>query len=184
LKKKSCQQSKPRIPLKVDGIQVNFCKNPLCDNYGVPASMDKQPRGRVAASAHRDSYTLVGSGNRTPMLHCHKCGEYPTLKSNQGIAEEVARFSLFLKETKTTCPNTACDNHSVSIDAGKSYYSAFGKTSGGSQRFKCKSCNKVFTVRKPTAGQRTPHKNKTVFSLLMNKVPFKRICEVADMMPS
>jgi transposase-like protein len=183
LKKKSCQQLKPRIPLKVDGIQVNFCKNPLCDNYGVPASVDKQPRGRNTQLKERDSYTLVGSGRHVPMLHCHKCGEYPTLKSNKGIAEEVDRMHLFLCEKKVSCPHGACANHDISIDAGKTYYSSFGKTSGGSQRFKCKSCNKIFTIRKPTAGQRTPHKNKTVFSLLMNKVPFNRICEVADINP-
>jgi len=183
LKKKSCQRTGVRIPLEADGIQVNFCKNPLCDNYGVPASMNKQPRGPKAASAPRDSYTIVASGKRMPMLHCHKCGEYPTLKSNQGIAKEVDRISSFLQGRKPSCPHETCDNHNVTIDAGKAYYSAFGKTSGGSQRFKCKSCSKIFTVRKPTAGQRTPHKNKTVFSLLMNKVPFRRICEVAEINP-
>jgi len=183
LGKKSCQDEHSRIPLEVDGIQVNFCKNPLCENYGVPACATKQPRGINSQGKSRDTYTLVGSGRKVPMLHCHKCGEYPTLKSNQGIADEVARLSKSLAVEKASCPIITCDNYGVGIDAGKSHYSAFGKTSGGSQRYKCKSCNKVFTVRKSTAGQRAPHKNKTVFSLLMNKVPFKRICEVADINP-
>jgi transposase-like protein len=167
----------------VDGIQVNFCKNPVCANYGIPASSTKQPRGPGAALKGRDSYTLLGSGKSAPMMRCHECGEYPTLKSNQGIADEVKRISSYFNRDEPSCPNAACINHKISIESGKVYYSAFGKTSGGSQRFKCKSCNKVFTVRKSTAGQRLPHKNKVVFSLLMNKVPFNRICEVADINP-
>lgn len=117
------------------------------------------------------------------MLHCHKCGEYPTLKSNQGIADEIQRMCIQFNEEEPSCPVEACSNHNVSIDQGKDFYSFFGKTTGGSQRFKCKACGKVFTISKSTARQRMPHKNKTIFSLLMNKVPFKRICEVADVHP-
>jgi len=182
LKKKSCQQVRPRIPLNIDGIQVNFCKNPACENYGVPASSQKQHRGRNARLTG-DVYTVVSSGKGIPMLRCHKCGEYPTLKSNQGIADEIQRMMRQFEQKKPRCPVQSCSNHNVSIDAGKEYYSAFGKTSGGSQRFKCKACGKVFTVSKSTARQRASHKNKTIFSLLMNKVPFKRICEIADVHP-
>ena len=35
--------SKLRIPATVGNVQVNFCKNPACPNFGVPASQDKQP---------------------------------------------------------------------------------------------------------------------------------------------
>jgi len=91
LKKKSCQQVRPRIPLEENGIQVNFCKNPTCDSYGVAASTQKQPRGRNAR-LKGDVYTVVGSGKGIPMLRCHKCDEHPTLKSNQGIADEVQRM--------------------------------------------------------------------------------------------
>jgi hypothetical protein len=35
----------PRIPLEVAGVQVNFCENPSCSNFGVPASAEKQPKG-------------------------------------------------------------------------------------------------------------------------------------------
>jgi hypothetical protein len=53
---------KPRIPLAVVDIQVNFCKNPLCLNFGRPASMDVQLRGPGAASRGKDVYTVTGSG--------------------------------------------------------------------------------------------------------------------------
>lgn len=50
----------PRIPAPVNGIQINFCKNPLCLNYGRPASSEPQPRGRKATSRIKDSYKLSG----------------------------------------------------------------------------------------------------------------------------
>lgn len=118
------------------------------------------------------------------MLHCHACGEYPPVKSNVAIREEVERLSSYLKQRiAPSCPNVACDNHGVGVRADSNAYQAFGKTASGGQRYRCKACGRTFTVRKATAGQRTPHKNKIVFSLLMNKAPFRRIGEVADINP-
>ena len=45
-------------------------------------------------------------------------------------------------------------------------------------------CHKTFSVRKSTIRQKQPHKNKIVFTLLMNKSPFRRILEVADISAS
>ncbi|WP_155158433.1 hypothetical protein [Sansalvadorimonas verongulae] len=43
----------PRIPPEIDGIEVNWCNNPVCDNFRIPASKErKDPR-----------YTLSGSRN-------------------------------------------------------------------------------------------------------------------------
>ena len=81
-----------RIPIEVDGIQVNFCKNPQCPNFGVPASTKRQPRGKGSTERGRDTYNVVGSGRGTPMLRCGFCGQYPTIKSNKGIHEELIRF--------------------------------------------------------------------------------------------
>jgi hypothetical protein len=80
----------PRIPPEHGGIQVNFCKNPHCENYGTPGA---QTTGR---GAQRDRYTVVSAGRQYPVLKCHACGEYPPLKSNKGIAEELARLSAYL----------------------------------------------------------------------------------------
>jgi hypothetical protein len=35
---KGASQLNDRVPRKVGTIQVNFCKNPQCKNFGVPAS--------------------------------------------------------------------------------------------------------------------------------------------------
>ena len=177
-----------RIPEPSGDIQVNFCKNPKCPNFGVPASPDKQPRGPGAADKNRDSYTISGSKGSarfSPSLKCNTCNESPPLKSNRAIAEELQRMSLYLSEKPTTCPNSKCTNHQLDVKAGKAYYSFFGKTKSGSQRYMCKSCQTTFSVGSSTIRQRLPHKNIEVFRLLVNKMPLKRICEAADIsMPS
>lgn len=158
------------------GIQVNYCKNPTCDNYGVPAS-------QVSGRQRKDRYALSGAGRQTPVLKCHACNEYPPLKSNLAIAEELDRLGGYLAQpVEPSCPNEDCDNHHNGI-SNKACYASFGKTRSGSQRYKCKSCGKTFAVANATTGQKHPHKNRMVFSLLMNKMPFRRICEAADVNP-
>lgn len=62
-------------------------------------------------------------------------------------------------------------------------YQSFGLTKSGSQRYRCKLCRKTFAVGKSTTGHKQPHKNRLIFSLLMNKSPLRRICEVANIGP-
>jgi hypothetical protein len=82
---KGPKQLRERVPIAVGTIQVNFCKNPQCQNFGIAASTKRQPRGPGAAQRGRDTYTVVGSGRGTPMLRCSFCGQYPTIKSNKAI---------------------------------------------------------------------------------------------------
>lgn len=181
MEQKSSQRKGPRIPLESAGIQVNFCKNPACDNYGIPASILKQPRGRKAASRGRDGYRLNRGDSGVTQLACLSCKEVFPLKSNQGISEELQRIGGYLAKTlESSCPEPSCSNHEVGISAEKTSYQAFGKTRSGSQRYRCKACGRSFSVGKSTIRQKQPHKNKTIFQLLMNKSPLKRICEVVD----
>ena len=176
--------TKLRIPEEINGIQVNFCKNPRCLNYGRPASSEQQPRGPGSKERARDSYTITGgkdrNSNRVVFLKCHHCGEYPTVKNNLAIQEEIQRLSSYLvPKSETSCPTLGCPNHTISIKE-KLRYQSFGKTKVGSQRYRCKLCGKLFSVKATSIiRHRKPHKNLLVFQLLMNKTPFKRICEVA-----
>jgi len=180
--KKSSHRTGPRIPLEHSGIQVNFCKNPVCANYGVAASTKRQPRGKGAANRGRDTYKICqGTVKNITQLRCHHCGEYLPVKSNIGISEELERITKYLAtKTEVTCLEPSCVNHSVCLSAGKTAYQSFGYTKSGSHRFRCKACGKVFSVGKATVRQKQPHKNKIIFKLLMNKSPLKRICEVTD----
>lgn len=168
----------PRILLEHGGIQVNFCKNPHCENYGTPAA---QTTGR---GAQRDRYAVVSAGRQYPVLKCHTCGEYPPLKSNQSIAEERERLGIYLGvPPEPSCPDVDCANHGVGVTTGSPYYRSYGATRSGSKRYRCNARTKTFSVGSSTVRQKPPHKNRLIFQLLMNKSPFRRICEIADIAP-
>jgi len=178
VQKKSSGGSRPRIPPEHGGIQVNFCKNPLCEHFGTPAA---QTTGR---GERRDRYRVVSAGRQYPVLECHGWGEYPPLKSNQGIAEERARLGAYLSVApEASCPDTDCPNHSVGVSTGSPNYRRYGTTRSGSKRYRCNACGKTFAVGSATVGHKQPHKNRLIFQLLMNKSPFRRRCEIADIAP-
>lgn len=163
-------------------VQVNFCKNPACANFGVPASLKKHARRSSAGAATGSEYTISGAGAGLPLLKCRLCGEHLPMKSNQGIVEEIDRLNRFLLEpAEPTCPNVECVNHTVPVSMGKSHYYSKGKTDRGSQRYECRTCGKSFsTPCSPILRQRQPHKNNTLFKLLMGKMPLARICDALD----
>jgi len=112
----------PKIPPEIDGVQVNFCKNPSCANYGVPSGLKKGAhRSKAAASTPGTEYRLTaksrgGVGSATSM-QCLLCGESFPLKSNLGIAEEIARLSSYLWDKREpSCPNPACLNPAYPVD--------------------------------------------------------------------
>jgi hypothetical protein len=111
----------PRIPLEYGGVQVNFCKNPNCANFGVPAQTESRPRGRQKEGAkENDRYTISGSTKGSTkislsVLGGKLCGEYPPIKSNLGIFEEYQRISKYLENTprELCCPTADCENRLV-----------------------------------------------------------------------
>jgi transposase-like protein len=167
-----------RIPPEIDGLQVNFCKNPVCPNFGVPASTERQLK-KTPTRPEQDTYSLKGTGYKI-QIRCKRCGETPPLKSNLAIHEELERISDYLVPAQEpSCPRASCDNNGVGISIPKAYYS-FGKTNSGSQRYRCRLCSTTFAVTgRATLRQRLPETNETVFKLLVNKMPLKRICETA-----
>lgn len=180
----SSRAKKCRIPPEINGIQVNHCKNPQCDNYGVYASANTQSRGPASKElkAKNDSaYSVHGGGKSYPLLRCKGCGETPPIKSNLAISDELERLSAYLTPNpEPGCLNTKCGNYGAGITSSPKLYQCFGKTRSGSSRYRCKACKKTFSVGGSTLRQKQPYKNKTIFKLLMNKSPFRRICEIAE----
>lgn len=176
----------PAVHIFPDGsiraIQVNFCKNPRCANYGVPSTLRKHAHRSKSVQAPGTEYTLSARGKDTPSLLCRLCAESPPIKSNHGIAAELSRMLQYLVlPTLATCPNSNCSNHALAVGIGTEHYYSNGKTEIGSQRYKCRACGKTFSApAASTSRQRVAHKNKQIFLLLMNKSPLSRICEVAD----
>ena len=158
----------PGQPLQVPGLS----------NYGVPAGQSSV-RGN-------NSYILDSRNKGISSCICTSCGEGFPLKSNLGIAEEVERMASYLSLLSAVCcRNKACANHTDQVPIGTAgAYASFGKTAIGNPRWRCSVCGKTFSQNlKATARQREHHKNKTIFKLLVNKMPVRRIIEVADIHP-
>lgn len=173
-------QSYPRAPLEHDGIQLNFCKSPTCANFGIPVEQTSTKGTQSHKNPNR--YVIVSSGKGLPMARCNACRESFSLKSNRGMAEERDRMRP--KQSEPSCPHEACDQHGLGVSADKPFYSSFGKTTTGSPRYKCMACQRTFSVAaKSTSRQREPHKNRQIFDLLVNKMPLRRIAEVAQVSP-
>ncbi|EJG0969542.1 IS1 family transposase [Vibrio parahaemolyticus] len=178
-------KSKERIPLKEADIQVNTCKNPKCSQFGLEPELrhsiihdlnDGQPK--------RDPfYAISGLAADTPGLKCKACNVISPIKSNKGVHQEYKRLSLYLESQKHTCPNHECSNHLLDVNSNPKSYYKFGSTNG-SQRFQCKLCRKTFSTGSKRRTQRKSEKNKLIYSLLVNKVPVRRCCEIAGISPS
>jgi hypothetical protein len=157
-----------KIPQAYKGIQYNFCKNPICVNYGVePEPFNKPGVLGLYASYGQKNY---------PLLKCNLCGEMPPLKSNQGIVEELERLTEYLAVTKAipACPDSSCANHTIPVGTKKAYRS-FGTTKAGAKRFQCSICSKTFSIAKSTQYQHDTHHNIDIFKMLMNKVKWTPI---------
>jgi transposase-like protein len=178
----------PRIPVEFEGIQVNHCKTPPCSNFGIPAEQTST-RG-TASRINPNRYTVIGASAGLPFCRCNACSESFPLKSNVGIVQEADRMCDYLTPKDLPfCPNTDsathCENHFKRIPVGTlKAYASFGKTEIGNPRYRCNGCRKTFSVnQKPTARQRKTSNNKLIFKMLVNKVPFARISEIADVTP-
>jgi len=136
------QPLESRIPPSSEGIQVNFCHNPNCGNFGIPASNERSdPR-----------YRKVAVGKLQPAIKCKLCGDISQLKSNKAIVEEVNRISRSplisraVRHTGYSCPTPDCQNYLLKISTNPKQYRKRGSTSSGNQKFSCKQCGKMFTV--------------------------------------
>ncbi|WP_290924638.1 hypothetical protein [Halodesulfovibrio sp.] len=171
-----------RIPNEFNGIQVNHCKNPFCDNFGKPAAVDAIKRGRPKKGfeTNRDSYTLNNSRPDHPQLKCSICGKRTVIKSNQGISEELKRITPERIYRFLCCPDTECENNAIPVHF-LSHYHKFGKTAKGDQRYKCRKCGKIFTNGKVIRRQKRSYKNREVFLNIVTKTPFRSLREVTGL---
>ena len=183
---KNNKNNKKRIPESFNSVQVNFCKNPMCTNFGIPAresikGIKLTPKTKEnAGKRSRDNYTVTGDKN----LRCHGCGAEFPMKSNKGIYEEYARICEYLTPkpvVEKSCRTKECVNYGVAVSSGTKFYYRDGKRKSLAQRYKCRECGCIVTVNlDPTASQKKRDVNTLIFKLLVNKMPLQRICEVTE----
>lgn len=170
-------ENKTRVPVEVNGIQHNFCKNPKCVNFGVPAAQEKN----YGSSTYRVTGKNHSGTTNIPQLKCNGCGEHLPMKSNKGIYEERERLLAYLTSSseQVSCSDPGCVNHTVAIPNKKAYRS-YGKAASGARRYLCKGCGKTVSVARPTQWQHETHKNIDIFKLLTNKVALSRIIAITE----
>ncbi|MCT4534698.1 hypothetical protein [Halodesulfovibrio sp.] len=174
------KKKRQRVPLEFNGIQINCCKNPFCENFGKPALTTPVTKGRPKAGSKRivDSYTIKGAGRKAPVLFCNKCRKSTTIKSNQAISEELDRIRPVFPIKG--CPTNGCANANNHVEFS-GCYQKIGKTSSGYQRYKCKLCKKTFSFGKTIRRQKKSYKNKEIFLDLVNQNCFRGMRVLNDL---
>ncbi|RII27338.1 MAG: hypothetical protein CXR31_08830 [Geobacter sp.] len=171
---------------------MNFCKNPACVNFGIPAKENIKGMvlpaapGTLTGRRHRDNYTIGKSrksGRIVVRMVCNDCKASLPIKSNKGVNEELLRIMSYLRPPKSpACRNKKCKSYGLPLADFKWLYTFHGTSNGKSERYRCKTCGATFSIKTTTAKpQSTSHKNPMLFKLLVNKMPFQRICEVLEM---
>src|SRR6266498_622120 len=181
---------KTRIPPAVKNLQINFCKDPRCPNFGYPPLESIKNKILSTSTAtpapgkkrSKDSYSIDYKDKGCPLIVCHECGGKPPMKSNLAAMEEFERMWAYLEPKEgVSCPDERCPNHGKEINGKTKGYFSIGTTKAGSKRYRCLTCGKTFSVKqKSILRQVKSYENKQIFMLLVNKEPFNRILEVAD----
>lgn len=173
----------PRVPAVVDNplggesIQVNFCKNPACANFGAPAVTSHVKPG--PSQERDDRYKLDSTGDGLlPALRCKSCAEKVVVKSNVGVVEEIQRLTRNVTKG-CGCPNSDCSAHGLDVMEHPYLYQRNGRTSAGTGRYICKTCRAKFSY-----GRRRKFldadKTERLFKIIMNKAPMRRSLELLD----
>ena len=99
-----------RMPLPVHGITVNFCRNPLCHQFGVPpAPFDGRGGTSFNPNAIFRRGTVGGSGDEKSFV-CGACGVSAVIKNNRSIVEEYRRLRRLQAElpNEVSCRKDTC----------------------------------------------------------------------------
>ena len=180
-------KQRPRVPppavIELPGedreIQVNHCKMPGCDNFGVPARWEPSKRG---PSSERDLAYNLQKGKGIPGIRCKACGDGPPVKSNAAIARELARLSresgIWRPEELTGCRSAQCENHARPISFHPDAYRKRGKPpSGQGQIYECRACGRR-TRLSDAVRLHDRHRRMAadIFGRIANKAPVRGCC--------
>ena len=162
-------------PANGEMVQLNFCKNADCENFGVPAmnpkktDINKQKRRLV--NGYKLNYKRKTDEYQ---LYCKLCGKGSSLVNNRAFVQESVRIKSIGQPVEPACTNEACLNKNKGIYSHPSEYKKNGFTREtrfwavpkirkgtknskpkteldmqpmyASQRFQCKTCKKNFAV--------------------------------------
>jgi transposase-like protein len=173
--KKSSGAKRRRLPRKVGGFTVNFCRDPHCSAFGIaPDPWDR--RGKPATGDHG----VVDTKFPELFYKCYACGSKQSVKSNVALVKEYSRLrDLNTRTNREHCRKVGCSNHRVPLSLMPSVYRSFGKTAKGDPRYQCKACRSTFSTGHSARRHKKTDKTGFILRQLVNKGPINRIAEVA-----
>ncbi|GLX77971.1 hypothetical protein tinsulaeT_13110 [Thalassotalea insulae] len=157
-------------------IQLNYCKNADCKNFGIPAKNPNRNSDGTPKRGLGNDYKLTHNKDGTHSLTCSLCNQSSILINNRAYIQESLRIKQLLVIEEPSCGNTeqACKNVGKGIYTYPEKYKkngftrktrqwvvpyvTKGKNGGkprqelkmqpmyGSQRYQCKLCKKNFSV--------------------------------------
>ena len=136
--------------------------------------------GKPGPGAERDPHYKLHSASWgvAPSLLCKSCKENPPIKSNVGIADEIARLiemdGLWDLGERTSCKTETCENFNRTVAKHPRAYYRRGQSSSGGQIYQCKTCQ-CRVVASTAVGLHPANQAKAadVFSRVANKAPMR-----------
>jgi transposase-like protein len=194
MSKKSFQE---RIPKEYRGLQLNFCRTPICENFGVSEEAneinlhEKDKNAKLTTQASR-LYAISGVGKDDSTIKCKECFKlkssdperrqiYHYIKSNRAAYEQFCKISSYLLSPSFQCPNPDCISNTTD---GVNKVKKAGHTGAGTQRYRCGHCKKSWTGDRAERVFGKPEVNKQFFKLLISKVAIRKIAFITDMAPA
>ena len=185
------EAQRPRVPLPATidligdkrTVQVNHCRMPDCDNFGIPA---RHQHGKRGPSPDRDMHYKVHSTLKgtVPSVRCKSCLDNPPMKSNACIAAEFERLvdlsGIRTLEETTCCPNADCVNSERPIAFFPHQYHKRGVAPNGAQYYRCNACRRSISQSDPVRLHREHRALAAdVFGRIVNKAPVLRTIDGA-----
>lgn len=175
-------------PLSEEMIQYNFCRNPNCSNYGIPAGNSLPRNSRGTYKALKNDYAIVNNEKQGANIKCKRCGTQTVFINNKAVVEESSRIQVEHQSKGIFCPGQpipnskrrkACRNSKVDFLKHPEQYTILrrNRVKRGrrkidlSQLIQCNYCKKKFKI--PTFGEHGQssnyHLNEPIFQKLMSK---------------
>lgn len=170
-----------RFPEACEGLDLNFCRNPVCDSYGVHPDPFKRPNGAPPAPPGVLRGDVTGAKHQE-FFKCPTCNKTSRIKNNRAITEEYRRLKHLQEHDPTvpSCKTPGCFAQGMAPEAHPEFYRRFGKTANGDPRFQCRLCVKTFSIGKPARRHLRSDKNRVIFQMLCNEVSLAKICKITD----
>lgn len=189
-------------PVTDEMVQLNYCKNPNCENYGVPAKNPEKNKDGKPKRGLGNNYKLTNVRDGK-VLTCKLCNTSTRLINNRAFVLESQRV-----KSEHTLAGASCNNIKIEkgrgkgkpcpnvnkdilehpeqyVKKGKKTSTVKGQSHMYSQKYECKRCGKRFNVpNDPQMGQRKAELNKQLFKALVNKGIINRIQEELEVAPT